>query len=212
MGGCCCCCASEATEQNSSPAYFHYPVSEEHEPLSSHISTVSTLSTGILVDTNLDTSVPDTYQPLPPPPPPTPPMPFGPPPTPPLNQEIPGNKVEVALQTTNAYVEDTNLESKLKSLNSDGKAEIKIERAASKESENENSEQLKKSAEPFVLSSQDEEDVCPTCLEEYDPENPKIITGCDHHFHLACIFEWMERSDTCPICDQEMTFSPLTGE
>ncbi|VFQ74925.1 unnamed protein product [Cuscuta campestris] len=42
---------------------------------------------------------------------------------------------------------------------------------------------------------------------EYDEENPKIITKCEHHFHLACIFEWMERSDTCPVCDQEMVFS-----
>ncbi|XP_073029961.1 probable E3 ubiquitin-protein ligase RHB1A isoform X2 [Primulina eburnea] len=189
MGGCCCCCASESTEQNSTSAYFNYPVSEEHEPLSPHISTVTTLSTGILVDTNLDTSVPDTYRS------PPAPLPFGPPPAPPSNQEIPGNKVAVALKTTNTIVvEDTNLETKLKSLNSDGKAE------------------LKKSVEPFVPSLQDEEDVCPTCLEEYDSENPKIITGCDHHFHLACILEWMERSDACPICDQEMAFSPFTGE
>ncbi|XP_073029955.1 probable E3 ubiquitin-protein ligase RHB1A isoform X1 [Primulina eburnea] len=206
MGGCCCCCASESTEQNSTSAYFNYPVSEEHEPLSPHISTVTTLSTGILVDTNLDTSVPDTYRS------PPAPLPFGPPPAPPSNQEIPGNKVAVALKTTNTIVvEDTNLETKLKSLNSDGKAEINIDLAASKESENENSE-LKKSVEPFVPSLQDEEDVCPTCLEEYDSENPKIITGCDHHFHLACILEWMERSDACPICDQEMAFSPFTGE
>ncbi|KAH9303020.1 hypothetical protein KI387_014603, partial [Taxus chinensis] len=58
-----------------------------------------------------------------------------------------------------------------------------------------------KLSEPNLLSS-DEEDVCPTCLEEYDEENPKIITKCEHHYHLACILEWMERSDTCPVCDQ----------
>ena len=39
-------------------------------------------------------------------------------------------------------------------------------------------------------------------LAEYDPENPKIPTKCDHPFHLACILEWMERSETCPVCDQ----------
>lgn len=37
---------------------------------------------------------------------------------------------------------------------------------------------------------------------EYDTENPKMTTKCDHHFHLACILEWMERSDTCPVCDK----------
>ncbi|RLM80675.1 E3 ubiquitin-protein ligase [Panicum miliaceum] len=48
----------------------------------------------------------------------------------------------------------------------------------------------------------DEEDVCPICLEEYDEENPRSMTKCEHHFHLCCILEWMERSDTCPVCDQ----------
>ncbi|KAM7267148.1 hypothetical protein ACFE04_009314 [Oxalis oulophora] len=50
--------------------------------------------------------------------------------------------------------------------------------------------------------SSEEEDVCPTCLDEYTPENPKIITKCSHHFHLGCIYEWMERSENCPICDK----------
>ncbi|CAN6273921.1 unnamed protein product [Urochloa humidicola] len=41
-----------------------------------------------------------------------------------------------------------------------------------------------------------------SCEKEYDEENPRSITKCDHHFHLCCILEWMERSDTCPVCDQ----------
>ncbi|XP_022880859.1 E3 ubiquitin-protein ligase RNF115-like [Olea europaea var. sylvestris] len=80
-----------------------------------------------------------------------------------------------------------------------------------KDVEDEKSNILKKSSEVAVSPLQDEEDVCPTCLEEYDSENPKIITKCDHHFHLACILEWMERSDTCPVCDQLMVFSPVIG-
>ncbi|PIA44098.1 hypothetical protein AQUCO_01700011v1 [Aquilegia coerulea] len=52
----------------------------------------------------------------------------------------------------------------------------------------------------------DDEDECPTCLEGYDEENPKIMTECNHHYHLACIFEWMERSDTCPVCNKVMIF------
>nr|GEX73845.1 E3 ubiquitin-protein ligase At3g02290-like [Tanacetum cinerariifolium] len=52
----------------------------------------------------------------------------------------------------------------------------------------------------------DDEDVCPTCLEEYTLENPKIVTKCSHHFHLGCIYEWMERSDTCPMCGKMMEF------
>ncbi|PWA80228.1 zinc finger, RING-type, Zinc finger, RING/FYVE/PHD-type [Artemisia annua] len=52
----------------------------------------------------------------------------------------------------------------------------------------------------------DDEDVCPTCLDEYTLENPKIVTKCSHHFHLGCIYEWMERSDTCPMCGKMMEF------
>ncbi|XP_055827796.1 E3 ubiquitin-protein ligase At3g02290-like isoform X2 [Solanum dulcamara] len=51
-----------------------------------------------------------------------------------------------------------------------------------------------------IYSSSEDEDVCPTCLEEYTAEDPKIMTKCSHHFHLACIYEWMERSDNCPVC------------
>ncbi|KAK3039800.1 hypothetical protein RJ639_027113 [Escallonia herrerae] len=52
----------------------------------------------------------------------------------------------------------------------------------------------------YVLASEDEEDVCPTCLEEYTEENPRINTECSHHYHLGCIYEWMERKETCPVC------------
>ncbi|EYU34585.1 hypothetical protein ABFS82_11G116600 [Erythranthe guttata] len=56
-----------------------------------------------------------------------------------------------------------------------------------------------------IYTSEDE-DVCPTCLEEYTTENPKIVTSCTHHFHLGCIYEWMERSDNCPVCGKVMAF------
>ncbi|CAI9752766.1 unnamed protein product [Fraxinus pennsylvanica] len=56
----------------------------------------------------------------------------------------------------------------------------------------------------------EDEDVCPTCLEEYSTENPKIITECSHHFHLGCIYEWMERSDSCPVCGKVMAFDETT--
>ncbi|KAL7122975.1 hypothetical protein ACP275_01G077700 [Erythranthe tilingii] len=213
MGGC-CCCASKSINLNSSPQYFHYPVSEEHEPLSSHHATASA---AILVDTNLDTSVPDTYHP------PPAPIPYdtyvGHPSTPSSNQESSDNKTQLVLQTTAAATtttsEDTNsgdtLETKVKNLESDESTKINADLEESKEVEDEKSDELKKNIEPMFPPLQDEEDICPTCLEEYDLENPKIITKCDHHFHLGCILEWMERSDTCPVCDQEMIFSPAIG-
>ncbi|XP_065854972.1 E3 ubiquitin-protein ligase At3g02290-like [Euphorbia lathyris] len=62
----------------------------------------------------------------------------------------------------------------------------------------------------YIYSSSEEEDVCPTCLDEYTPENPKIVTKCSHHFHLGCIYEWMERSDSCPVCGKVMVFDETT--
>ncbi|KAL6501708.1 hypothetical protein OROGR_026841 [Orobanche gracilis] len=211
MGGC-CCCASKSTELNISPTFFHYPVSEEREPLSSHHATVSGHSAGLLVDTNLDTSVPDTYQP------PPAPIPYETyrPTMPSRNRESTCNKTELILQTTNSEsVEGVNsgrtLGTKVKDVESDEKGNINVDLAALNDVEDEKSNELKKSVELVIPPLLDEEEACPTCLEEYDAENPKIMTKCEHHFHLACILEWMERSDTCPVCDQEMIFSPAVG-
>lgn len=61
-----------------------------------------------------------------------------------------------------------------------------------------------------IFSSSEDEDVCPTCLEEYTSENPRIILQCSHHFHLSCIYEWMERSEACPVCGKVMVFNETT--
>ncbi|GLT78211.1 hypothetical protein SLA2020_497520 [Shorea laevis] len=207
MGGCCCC--ASRVEQNNTPAYYYYPrASEEHVPLSSHHGATSGLSTGLLVDTNLDTSVPDAYRP------PPAPLPFDvglvPPQTGSVAQEIHNSKSNELVQTTNSDsgqdaidVNTQNMSTKSEGLNElDCKAQSNLENEPLKESEVE----LSKSAESIV-SATEEEDVCPICLEEYDAENPKITTKCEHHFHLACILEWMERSDICPVCDQEVIFN-----
>ncbi|KAL6986280.1 RING-type E3 ubiquitin transferase [Sarracenia purpurea var. burkii] len=215
MGGC-CCCFSKGVGLNSSPQFYHYPrVSEEREPLSSHQDTLYAPSTGLLVDTNLETSVPDTYRP------PPAPRPYDVnlrrPRTPPSNQESCGIQGDTAVHTTNtdSVVEETNPSNTLEISDedlkkSDCKVQIDTELASSNdmEVELEKSGELKKSNNPLVLAVEEEEDVCPICLEEYDDENPKLITKCEHHYHLACILEWMERSDTCPVCDQEMIFNP----
>lgn len=51
-----------------------------------------------------------------------------------------------------------------------------------------------------------EEDVCPTCLEGYSASNPRMQPRCGHEFHLACIYEWLERSPYCPVCARRMVF------
>ncbi|GJQ15983.1 hypothetical protein GpartN1_g7826.t1 [Galdieria partita] len=59
----------------------------------------------------------------------------------------------------------------------------------------------------YELVSEDEkEDICPTCLEPYTEENPRITAKCGHTFHLSCIYEWLERSRYCPVCANIMEF------
>ena len=155
--------------------YLHlilqYPrVSEEHEPLSSHNDIASALSTGLLVNPNLEISIPDTYRP------PPAPIPYetnlGRPRTPLANQEICGNKSDVAVPRTNIEsIEGTNTGNNLETSDSDlkdfdCKVQTDTELAPSNglEDELEKSGELKKSSEPLV-SALEEEDVCPTCLE-----------------------------------------------
>eukprot|EP00878_Enallax_costatus_P015792 GHUV01016549.1.p1 GENE.GHUV01016549.1~~GHUV01016549.1.p1 ORF type:complete len:109 (+),score=30.55 GHUV01016549.1:496-822(+) len=50
----------------------------------------------------------------------------------------------------------------------------------------------------------EDEDFCPTCLEAYTDDNPKIFTRCGHAFHMQCIYAWLERKNTCPLCESPM--------
>ncbi|KPA80947.1 hypothetical protein ABB37_04340 [Leptomonas pyrrhocoris] len=49
----------------------------------------------------------------------------------------------------------------------------------------------------------EEPDVCCICLEEYSDDNPMFRGECQHHFHLACLMEWKQRSNSCPMCCAE---------
>ncbi|RLN17948.1 E3 ubiquitin-protein ligase [Panicum miliaceum] len=42
--------------------------------------------------------------------------------------------------------------------------------------------------------------------DKYDYEDPKIALQCNHNFHLSCIYEWMERSQACPVCAKVPSF------
>uniref|UniRef100_A0A7N0VJA6 RING-type E3 ubiquitin transferase n=1 Tax=Kalanchoe fedtschenkoi TaxID=63787 RepID=A0A7N0VJA6_KALFE len=207
MGGCCCCCASGGSAGRNSPVYrYGQRVVEERVPLSPNTGVTPTMSTGLLVDTNLEISSIETYRP------PPRPVPYdvdlGHPQTPPITRGTGGNKTDAIAQARGAESVESSTHStsasteKIEDLS---KGEVKIEIALSEKLEIELSKSV--DAIPFVM---EEEDVCPTCLEEYDAENPKIMTKCDHHFHLACILEWKERSETCPVCDQVMILrSPI---
>lgn len=144
---------------------WQYPrASEEHVPLSSHHGATSALSTGLLVDTNLDTSVPDAYRP------PPAPIPFdvslGHPQTPPVTQEICGSKSDPPVQTTTDPVQETGGGNTQEPATCEDlkESEIKTQANFELESAKELEIELSKSIEP-VVSVIEEEDVCPTCLE-----------------------------------------------
>jgi hypothetical protein len=44
-------------------------------------------------------------------------------------------------------------------------------------------------------------ELCPICHESILKENGKIVTSCNHEFHITCMTKWMQNDDaTCPVC------------
>jgi hypothetical protein len=42
---------------------------------------------------------------------------------------------------------------------------------------------------------------CSVCMAEYEEnEALAMLVACGHHFHWNCINQWLEQSDTCPLC------------
>jgi RING-H2 zinc finger domain len=60
----------------------------------------------------------------------------------------------------------------------------------------------------YDLLDGEAEDLCPTCLEEYNDSNPKVSPRCGHAFHLQCVLAWAERSASkqCPVCSKDLDF------
>ncbi|PAN47848.1 hypothetical protein PAHAL_9G340400 [Panicum hallii] len=168
MGGC-CCCSSRRSEAVRAPIVYHQQNLEEHEPLSSAFDGSSPASAIVAVDTNLDTSTPDTYR--------APPAP------------LPYDVVLAVPDNPDSGLEKSDIKNKTDDQQDfiNDQESLKVDESCKK---------------GVPEDKPDEEDVCPICLEEYDEENPCSVTKCEHHFHLCCILEWMERSDTCPVCDQ----------
>lgn len=57
-----------------------------------------------------------------------------------------------------------------------------------------------------LIDDDDLDNTCPTCLESYTFDNPRIEAFCGHAFHLSCIYDWMERSPYCAVCARPMRF------
>ncbi|RDX97241.1 putative E3 ubiquitin-protein ligase RHB1A, partial [Mucuna pruriens] len=164
------------------PVYYYCPPTfEEHESLTTHDGANASLNSGFLVGFNLEASMPDTFQP--------PPVP------------LPYDMVLGGSASTDSESGRETLSSFETLITCDDVEESDCKAQANSAPTSPRKAEVPKSNGNEVLVIE-EEDVCPICLEEYDVENPRNLTKCEHHFHLSCILEWMERSDSCPICDQ----------
>ena len=50
------------------------------------------------------------------------------------------------------------------------------------------------------LESEESEESCSICLENYKKNDTINILKCDHKYHEKCIDKWMETSNNCPLC------------
>ncbi|CAL9088998.1 unnamed protein product [Musa acuminata var. zebrina] len=200
MGGC-CCYFSRRAESDSAPAYFYVlsPKLGEHEPLSStNHGTLSAISSGLLVDTNLDTSPPNTYQ--------APPAPL------PYDLGLASSQT-LARAVDSCGSKNDHIQLANSQTTGETNDTLKTSDFKNKTDCEQNSRRITEDEVSKPIISPTEEDVCPICLEgtlyivyscltnlmnsfltDYDVQNPRVMTKCEHHFHLSCVLEWMERS------------------
>lgn len=55
-----------------------------------------------------------------------------------------------------------------------------------------------------IVRDGDDQHTCPACLDAYDVEKQRRNLRCGHHFHTGCILRWMESSNRCPVCRQQI--------
>ncbi|GFQ07985.1 E3 ubiquitin-protein ligase rnf181 [Phtheirospermum japonicum] len=53
---------------------------------------------------------------------------------------------------------------------------------------------------------------CSICMEDFElkSDTPVIVNElpCEHYFHKDCIVEWLQRSNTCPLCRYKLPVDP----
>lgn len=45
----------------------------------------------------------------------------------------------------------------------------------------------------------DDTEQCSVCMRLFNNKSVRVLT-CEHVFHAECIDEWIQRSETCPLC------------
>ncbi|WVZ73878.1 hypothetical protein U9M48_022135 [Paspalum notatum var. saurae] len=55
-----------------------------------------------------------------------------------------------------------------------------------------------------VLACHARQTECAVCLQDVDEVDMLMAMPCSHAFHQQCIFEWLQRKRTCPLCRREL--------
>ncbi|ETW03457.1 hypothetical protein H310_04915 [Aphanomyces invadans] len=55
------------------------------------------------------------------------------------------------------------------------------------------------------------DEICPICLVEFVADEQLRQLPCQHHFHAACIGEWLEHNLTCPMCKRDLSPAAYTA-
>jgi len=51
-----------------------------------------------------------------------------------------------------------------------------------------------------VNLSEENQDLCAICREDFKPSNKGVILKCNHIFHKDCITDWFGHQNSCPVC------------
>lgn len=66
---------------------------------------------------------------------------------------------------------------------------------------------LPKSINDLPKNEDSEDYECSICRTCYDEHDDTVVCDCSHHFHWCCLHEWIQRSNQCPYCRQQMVFT-----
>lgn len=65
------------------------------------------------------------------------------------------------------------------------------------------SKEVVKNLPEKVVSKDDE--CCTICIKPNEEENEVfLVLPCKHNFHRSCILPWLEKTNSCPLCRQEL--------
>lgn len=53
----------------------------------------------------------------------------------------------------------------------------------------------------------DAADCCPICFCDYSEGQAIVTLVCKHYFHKECIWKWLKRDATCPMCKADLQLS-----